>query len=249
MYNIDCTTSYRPIYRLSCSLNFEIEIKQLSKLSYACVSFLESILAFPLYLHWPNSLIYSKNKPSFRNVKTLHLSFEEFQKEECKFKSERELDLITSFSPNPSELRLEKVVHEALMNKLVLCGDTCILLKLNSLILAGCDKLGGGSPVLIKSALPQLQHLSLLETSVSEDDLEFLCLTCNGPEKRLPNLTSLGITIPNDIPTKTACTKLFLLPWLNLEKLFFDYQWHRCTVKKVPAPNREGGRYSTTPFP
>ena len=36
---------------------------------------------------------------------------------------------------------------------------------------------------LFRSSLPQLKHLSLLKTELAEEDLEALCLACNGPEK------------------------------------------------------------------
>ena len=51
------------------------------------------------------------------------------------------------------------------------------------------------------------------------DRSRVLCQACNGPEKRLPNLTSLRLNIPNDMSVDTFCEKLFALPWQNLKNL------------------------------
>ena len=202
----------------STRIMIEMEKSTLNKLS-EILKYYNKVMNNPLvYLHLcsPCSLRYSK-KLSFLNVKTLCLSH---------VTSKREIEkvpTITKFSPNLRQLRLENISKEIIMNCVInqLCGD--ILPNLNHLSIVDCHSMVGELPVLIKTAWPHLRYFSLLETPISETDLEFLCITCNGPEKKLPNLTSLCVTFPDDISTETAFAKLFSLPWLNLENLFVDY--------------------------
>ena len=166
------------------------------------------------------SLDYSTNKPPLLNVKTVHLSYTNILphklKEACK--------LIT-FSPNLTQLFLEDIHSDKITQWVIneLCGD--IVLNLHHFSLVDCDGMAGELPVLIKSTWPHLQHLNLLETPLSEDDLKFLCLSCNGPKKTLPNLVSLCLTVPEGMSTDAFCAKLFLLSWLELTKLYVDYKF------------------------
>ena len=83
-----------------------------------------------------------------------------------------------------------------------------------------CQNVEGKLPVLFQSKWPHLKYLDLRWAYVLESDLEFLCLTCNGSNKTLPNLTSLSLTIPERMSTDTFCEKLFTLSWPNLKSLY-----------------------------
>ena len=123
-----------------------------------------------------------------------------------------------NLNPNLTHLLLDdpyRFMREA--NSLVEIAKECN--SLSHLSLPNLECIDGGLPVLFKSEWPQLKYLNLRGAVVSESDLEFLCLTCNGSKKTLPNLTSLGLTIPDDISTDTFCEKIFALPWQNLKSL------------------------------
>ena len=108
----------------------------------------------------------------------------------------------------------EKINAQSMISQLV--GN---LLNLSRLSIFFCDKVEGKLPLLFNSVWPQLTHLNLLRTRLSAADMGVLCLACNGPEKLLPNLTSLRITVGGE--EKEKCwTKLFGLQWLNL-RLFY----------------------------
>ena len=53
-------------------------------------------------------------------------------------------------------------------------------------------------------------------------DLETLCLACNSPVKTLPNLTSLFLSIPNEMTGKRLSSNLFALPWVNLQRFYLE---------------------------
>ena len=181
-----------------------------------------------LHLHEPRGLQYSTKKSPLLNVKTLalHLSSGTILRQSSELK--KACKLIT-FSPNLTQLRLEHIKYKVSMHHLMykFCGD--ILANLDHLSLVDCYSMAEQLPVIIKSAWPHLHHLSLLETPVSEDDLEFLCQTCNGPNKNLPNLASLCLTVPDGMTTDAFCAKLFLLSWIELKKLYVDCKFNSNT--------------------
>ena len=115
--------------------------------------------------------------------------------------------------------------------------------RLSHLSLVKCDDAMGKLPVLFQSEWPHLKYLNLRWTRVSESDLEFLCLTCNGPNKTLPNLTSLGLFISeNGILPDTFCENFFVLPWQNLNSLHLYGDYMSCisyvnAVKENKLPN------------
>ena len=89
------------------------------------------------------------------------------------------------------------------------------------LSLVNCTRVKSRVTILFQSIWPQLRHLNLLKSELSEADLEVLSLACNGPGKTLPNLTSLFLSIPNGITDLNA--SLFGLQWSNLNFLYVDY--------------------------
>ena len=174
-----------------------------------------------LHLQNPSSLQYSTKKPPFLNVKTLCLSRTTTRgcKTTDKFK-------MIAFSTNLTHLRFEEIKSKTIMKRLInqLCGSS--FQSLTHLSLVSCKHIQRNFfAILLASTWPQLQHITLLEMPISEEDLDFLCLTCNGPNKKLPNFTSLCVTIPSDTTTEVSCTKLFVLPWLNLKYLYLDYKY------------------------
>ena len=91
---------------------------------------------------------------------------------------------------------------------------------------------------LFRSSWPQLRHLSLLKTKLLEADLEALCLACSGPEKTLPHLTSLFLSISDQITKEAFNSKFFGLDWSNLKSFYFDYSLsnsdiHTCLTQKM----------------
>ena len=210
-------------YIKSTELAIWTKVTNLSKLS-AIIEHYKKLMNDPivhLHLGEPTGLYYSIKKPSILNVRTLCLSgvrgttFMGRKQQTCTCK-------LAAFSPRLRQLRLEHIQHETILQRVIneMCGD--ILLNLNHLSLVRCYSVSGVLPVLFKSAWPHLHHLSLLDTWLSEDDLEFLCLTCNGPEKNLPNLTSLCLTVPRDMTTDAFYAKFFMLSWLELKQLYVD---------------------------
>ena len=103
--------------------------------------------------------------------------------------------------------------------------------RLSHLSLVQCKDLMGKLPVLFQSEWPHLKYLNLRWTEILESDLQFRCLTCNGPKKTLPNLTSLGLCISeNDILPDTFSEKFFVLAWQNLNSLhlYGDFESYSC---------------------
>ena len=100
------------------------------------------------------------------------------------------------------------------------------LLHLSHLSIFDCEEIKGKVQLLFNSAWPHLKDLNLLRTRLSAADFEFLSLSCKGPEKTLPNLTSLRITVAGE--KKEKCwAKLFGLPWLNLKKLHVNSKFEK----------------------
>ena len=100
--------------------------------------------------------------------------------------------------------------------------DDC-LQSLSHLSIIDCRGVKGNLGFLFVYVKPSLEHLSLLWTNLSEADLRTLSFACNGENKTLPNLTSLSLTIPNDIRTQSVTENLFALPFLNLKGLYVHY--------------------------
>ena len=95
---------------------------------------------------------------------------------------------------------------------------------------------------LFLSSWPQLRHLSLLNTKLTEADLEALCLACNGPEKTMPNLSSLFLSISDQITTEALRSKFFGLDWPNLKSFYIDYPSnnsgiHTCLTQEMRDGN------------
>ena len=156
-----------------------------------------------LYLDEPE---YPVVKFSYPNVKNLYMINPRF---------ENTIEL----SPQLTQVYLKGPDDESIINKL---ADAVSANKsLSHLSLSYCHYHAEGRlPDLFKSELSHLKHLDLRSTDILETDLEFLCLTCNGLTKTLPNLTSLGLAVPDYMSTDTFCEKLFILPWPNLNSLY-----------------------------
>ena len=98
----------------------------------------------------------------------------------------------------------------------------------NILSLIECRGLGGNVRKLFASTWPELRCLNLCKTMISGTDLEFLCSACNGQKNILPKLTSLCLSLPDD----TVSTKLFALPWRNLQQHFVRYPTNNSAIHK-----------------
>ena len=154
-------------------------------------------------------------------------------------------------NPHLTHLYLSSRLMEQVINNLAKTTKVENLLSHFSLV--ACKDVKGKLPVLFQSEWPHLKYLNLRWTDVLESDLEFLCLACNGPVKTLPNLTSLGLTTPDDTPTDIFCEKLFRLSWPNLKSLYlhgeFDsYTGFANTVKKNKLQNLTYFRVETDSF-
>ena len=71
--------------------------------------------------------------------------------------------------------------------------------------------------------LPMLRHLNLLGTALDKSDLRSLDLACNGPEKKLPNLSSLCLSLTNHMGTNALTRSLFSIPFLTLDNYYMQY--------------------------
>ena len=110
---------------------------------------------------------------------------------------------------------------DVMINELANAVKIGNLLTLSRLTISHCETMEGKIQLLFNLTWPHLKYLNFIGTPLSAADMEFLCLTCNGPEKLLPNLTSLRITICGE--EKEKCwTKLFGLQWLNLRMFHVD---------------------------
>ena len=125
-------------------------------------------------------------------------------------------------NPHLTHLHLSNIFMEQEINHLAKTAKADNFLSHLSLV--ACENVEGKLPVLFQSEWPHLKYLNLKGTGISERDLEFLCLTCNSPTTTLPNLTSLGLTVRDDMSTDTFCEKLFALPWQNLNSLYLHGQ-------------------------
>ena len=168
-----------------------------------------------LYLQAPDR---GPNKVECQNVKRLHLT------RLSHFSSAIFLNL-TRFGPQRVHLSLHGITNKLVLTKEIhqLCeaANSGKMLNLSHLSLIDCVGMEGKLPVLFKSAWPQMKNLNLLKTYLSGKDLEFLCLACNGPEKTLPNLVSLSLTIGHKVK-EWFCTNFSTHHWLNLQKLCLD---------------------------
>ena len=171
-----------------------------------------------LYLCKPTSFVYSAKRSSFQNVRTLHLS--------CLDKDCKEGKEFLRVGSDLTELHFNVIKTEIIMNQVInkLSGGN--YQSLNHLSFVRCSHIEGKLSVLFESVQRNLKYLNLLHTPLSEKDLEFLCLACNGSEKTLPNLTSLCLSIPDASNTSrdTFWTKFVLLPWLKLKQLYVYYE-------------------------
>ena len=161
------------------------------------------------------------------NVKKLHLT---------KLKGGNEIfESSTKLNPRLTHFILQDIENRAIMireiNQLANAVKSDNLLNLSHLTFLDCMNIDrqGILPGLFKSTWPKLKHLDLKGTRISETDLEFLSLACNGVSKTLPNLTSLGLTINEELKT-CFCSNFFVLPWLNLKS--FDVN-NKCTDKSL----------------
>ena len=125
--------------------------------------------------------------------------------------------------PHLTHLCLQKVRHQLFMKE-VLNELSDVAQYLTHLNLIDCEHMVGELPVLFESTWPHLTYLNLLGTQLSETDLGFLCLACNEPVKILPNLTSLCLTISNDLKLY-FCNHFFTVPWQNLKRLSVKFEF------------------------
>ena len=171
-----------------------------------------------VHLYLCNSMFQSE-KILCPNVKSLYLS---------SLTEVREIfESSTKLNPRLTHFSIKHIENKAIMkreiNKLANAVKKDSLLNLSHLAFLDCKKMEGKLSDLFKSTWPRLKHLDLKGTHISETDLEFLSLACNGVSKTLPNLTSLGLTIRDALKT-CFCSKFFVLPWLNLESFHVDDQ-------------------------
>ena len=199
-------------HRVSCFKSTEVAIEAvyttLDKLSVILKHY-NKVMADPVVRLYLGHLRWHSVKTfSFKNVKTFFLSND----------SSKTNDLVVS--PDFTELHLHavgEVTLEQVINKL----PNVNYQSMSHLSFNDCGKhIEGKVSVMFESVWPNLKFLSLLDTPLSEKDLEFLCLACNGPKKTLPNLTSICFSIPSF--SDAYETKLFLLKWLQLKQLYVD---------------------------
>ena len=88
---------------------------------------------------------------------------------------------------------------------------------LSNLYLVDCQ---GMLDLLFGILWPELKHLNLLCTDLTETDLMSLCSACNGQEKTMPKLSSLCLSLPNNKPIQTVGENLLKVPWLNLKNFY-----------------------------
>ena len=170
----------------------------------------------------------------------LRFSYANVKRLSVKMFEERVLKSPIKLNPHLTHLYLDNIFTEQEINDLAKTAKAENFLSHLSLV--GCKEVEGKLPVLFQSEWLRLKYLDLSGTDVSESDLEFLCLTCNGSAKTLPNLTSLGLPIPDDMSTDTFCEKLFTISWPNLKSLYlhvaFDsYTGFANTVKENKLQN------------
>ena len=153
------------------------------------------------------------------NVKILHLT---------ELKGGHEIfESSTKLNPRLTHFCLQITENKAILKKEISQLANAVkkenLLNLSYLKFLHCVKMEGKLSDLFKSTWPHLKHLDLRGTPISETDLEFLSLACNGALKTLPNLTSLCLNIRDALKT-CFCSNFFVLPWLNLESFHVDDQ-------------------------
>ena len=82
----------------------------------------------------------------------------------------------------------------------------------SNLCLIECRGLEGNLHKLFMSTWSELGCLNLNGTRINGTDLEFLCSACNRQENIVPKLTSLCLSLPDDLEKNAVSTKLFALP-------------------------------------
>ena len=230
------------MYRVSCFNSTEIVLKTegstLPKLSVILKHYKKIFndQVVYLHLHSPRSLHYSRKKSAFVNVKALCLSrLSQFSKAER----------LVTLSSNLTHLRLEQIHSKTIMKRTINRLSYCTrnLPHLSHLSIVNCRHFQRKISNMFQSKWLKLQQLSLLDTRVSETDLTFLCLACNGAKKTLPNLTSLCLTFHSKKSTGAKTTMLFARLWLNLKQLYVDYKFDSDTgglcnaIKEQKLPN------------
>ena len=90
---------------------------------------------------------------------------------------------------------------------------------LRNLFLIDCQGMFGILDLLFEIRWPELKHLNLLFTKLTETDLLSLCSACNGQDKTMPKLSSLCLSLPNNL-IQTVGENLLKVPWLNLRNLY-----------------------------
>ena len=90
---------------------------------------------------------------------------------------------------------------------------------LSNLYLIGCKWMFGILDLLFEIRWPELKHLNLLFTKLTETDLMSLCSACNGQDKTMPKLSSLCLSLPNKL-LRTVGENLLKVPWLNLKNFY-----------------------------
>ena len=153
-----------------------------------------------LYLQEPHR---GTKKVSCANVKRFHL------RSLSHFSNAIFLNL-TRFGSHRTHLSLQGISNKIVVTKeihqLSEAANSGKMLNLSHLSIVECVGMEGKLPILFKSAWPQMKNLNLLKTHLSEKDLDFLFLACNAPEKTLPNLESLSLTIGQKVK-EWFCTK------------------------------------------
>ena len=163
--------------------------------------------------------VYS-DKPSLKqlfcqNVKRFHLT--------RPHEGNSVLKDVISFNPDCTHLSIQEIKNEMFMKMTIKHLAFATSTNLSHLSLVDCKNIENQLQNLFESTWPNLKHLNLLRTETAEADLKFLCLACNGPEKTLPNLTSLCVTITNKVK-ECFYTKFLISPWLNLTSLCVDFR-------------------------
>ena len=90
---------------------------------------------------------------------------------------------------------------------------------LSNLYLMDTQGMSGILDLLFEIRWPELKHLNLLFTELTETDLMSLCSACNGQDKTMPKLSSLCLSLPNKL-IQTVGENLLKVPWLNLKNFF-----------------------------